>query len=780
MDAPIARHSPDAASAPVDRALCRRLLQTLLRTDSDLDAFYLDFFPEIHSLLTRGMDVTTMHNLLLARVEPSRVLTRLRERFAEDPSALATLEHFLSVPRSEAERLARAQWQELEDLCTRREAILLQGGNTADIDKELVELKRRQRQGAQISPGLVLKDRYRLIEQVGRGGFARVWRAFDRVSQQSVAVKILHSRPGDIQRRSERFQRGARQMQGLSHPNIVRVLDSPGEHDGWHFFVMELLSGGDLHSAVLEGRVTREAALQAVLQVGDALEYAHQRGLIHRDVKPQNILLDGQGRGRLTDFDLVWASDTTGGTRTGAMGTFLYSAPEEMEDASRVDGRADIFALAMTTVFVLHNKALSRKVLDSRAQILDALSCPPGVKRLLLRATDPDPQARPATVREYCTELAAQFHKDSVSASGVSTPTTAPASRGKRRWPLALALGTLGLLLAVAAGLGWRRLSPQSGAAAAAAAAEDASSKSALDFGMKEALERLPETGVSRIAPAPTEPPVTVDKNASQRLQADRAPARSSDTPSAKRTPERQRDGYLVLDSRPRAQIIIDSLFIGKRTPVSSRERIALRPGRHDVSLVVNQKAYTFIIDIPEDQEIRIRKTLLESGLDKTDPDPGFLTVRSKPRAEVQIDGWRTGMKTPLTSRNRLALEPGTHSVVLKIGSRSFASNIQITSGREMSLVKDLSERIKKSLANEAWDKAQDKSQDKEQVDKLLSDARDLAKTNPERAQMLCRRVMAAFGNDPKDPKVQEAFRIYNALQPRPDEYRTPADDDDF
>ena len=98
-------------------------------------------------------------------------------------------------------------------------------------------------------------------------------------------------------------------MLQLDHPHIVRVLDGPAEHNGFHYFVMELMAGGDLFRAVTKSKINRMEALSALLQVGQALSYAHSRGIVHRDIKPQNILLDGHGTARLTDFDLVWAAD---------------------------------------------------------------------------------------------------------------------------------------------------------------------------------------------------------------------------------------------------------------------------------------------------------------------------------------------------------------------------------------------------------------------------------------------------------------------------------------
>lgn len=176
-------------------------------------------------------------------------------------------------------------------------------------------------------------------------------------------------------------------MQALHHPHIVRVLDGPAEDNGFHYFVMDYLPGGDLFHAVSTKKLDRAAALRALLQVAEALEYAHKRGLVHRDVKPQNILLDEQGAALLTDFDLVWAPDTTGGTSTGFLGTHVYVAPEQAENAKVSDARADIYSLGMTVLFVLHGRSLPQAAVYQRADFIAKLGCSQRAGVLLRHAT---------------------------------------------------------------------------------------------------------------------------------------------------------------------------------------------------------------------------------------------------------------------------------------------------------------------------------------------------------------------------------------------------------
>lgn len=427
MDPP--RSSP--ATNPPSRAILRRLIREVLRTDADLNSFCVDFFPDVYDRFSTGMDRLSKVNLLLELSPPGEVVSRLREHCgAELESGLHFDAALKEWARPELENVHSLRDQ-LEALYRDREERRIKGLETAGVDQQLVELKRLQRQVPKLQEGEVLADRYRLLEVVGRGGFANVWQAMDRSVHRLVAVKVLHVEQGEESRRIERFIRGARQMQSLDHPHIVRVLDGPDEYHGFHFFVMDYVTGGDLSRAVIAQTVDREAAFRAILQVGEALEFAHQRGLIHRDIKPQNILLDESNRARLTDFDLVWAPDSTGGTRTGAMGTFLYAAPEEMEDASRVDRRVDIYSLAMTLIFVLHGKSLPRQVLDARVRFIDRLECPDPVKALLRRATAPEREERPNSVAEFCAELERGWSTQKVQAGAAQNPQSAKPERQK-------------------------------------------------------------------------------------------------------------------------------------------------------------------------------------------------------------------------------------------------------------------------------------------------------------------------------------------------------------
>ena len=281
--------------------------------------------------------------------------------------------------------------QGLERARVRRRTLLDAGVSTEAMDREILSLRSRLRRGGQLRAGDKLGDRYVLLRQIGRGGFASVWEAVDGRNNNRVAVKVLHPDQARDESRRERFFRGARVMAELDHPGVVRVTDPHGEDDGWFFFAMELVRGEDLHHAVVGGRLALVDAVPLILRIAEALGAAHRKGLVHRDVKPANILLGEDGEHKLTDFDLVAADDTTGGTRTGHMGTLLFMAPEP---SNRATARTDVYALGMTTIFCLHGRELHATAMRHLDQVIAALPCEQRMKAVLMTAIEVEPKKR--------------------------------------------------------------------------------------------------------------------------------------------------------------------------------------------------------------------------------------------------------------------------------------------------------------------------------------------------------------------------------------------------
>jgi len=311
-----------------------------------------------------------------------------------------------SEPRYESDEVRVASLQ-LEVARRRLDALRLADADTRAVETEILDLRRRLRLGGQLRAGDTLAEgRFLLLEVIGRGGFGSVWRARDHRSASDVAIKVLHPDVARDGSRRERFFRGARVMSELEHPAIVRVLEPRAEDEGYFYYVMELVDGGDLHRAILTRRLSGARGLALVRTVGEALAHAHARGVVHRDVKPANILVDTDLRPRLTDFDLVRADTTTGGTRTGALGTYLFAAPEQMLHAGEVDARADVYGLGMTALFCLYGSDLTPALVHGRPdKLIDGLACARELKAALKRAIKIEPERRFQDMASFCDAL---------------------------------------------------------------------------------------------------------------------------------------------------------------------------------------------------------------------------------------------------------------------------------------------------------------------------------------------------------------------------------------
>jgi len=197
-------------------------------------------------------------------------------------------------------------------------------------------------------PGDVIADRYELEELCGSGGMSSVFRARDVQLDRSVAIKILHERYVDDPEYVERFRREARAVARLSHPNIVTVIDR-GEDNGLQYIVFEHVDGENLKELVVRsGRLPVRRAVELALSVADGLAFAHEHGLVHRDVKPQNVLLSREGDVKVTDFGIARSLDVEHGvTQTGTvLGTGEYLAPEQAS-GKPVSPATDVYSLGV-------------------------------------------------------------------------------------------------------------------------------------------------------------------------------------------------------------------------------------------------------------------------------------------------------------------------------------------------------------------------------------------------------------------------------------------------
>jgi len=296
-------------------------------------------------------------------------------------------------------RLARAR--------ARKESLSLSGQDTTLVDAEIRNLTHVTRNGGQLHPGDCLKGgRYLLVERIGMGGFATVWRGFDNELRIPVAVKVLHSNLGSDPWRVARFRRGARFMRALAHPAVVAVLDGPFTDEGWQVFAMEYVSGGDVLSAARERRLSDKQTIDIIAETAAAVAVAHTSGIVHRDIKPSNILIDENLHPKLCDFDLVSAEDTTGGTRTGALGTFRYTAPEALDRPMDAGPRADVYSLGMTLICGLLREDPNMSYIGDMDPLIESLPCSAQIKGVIQCAVEwHDPSRRFANAGAFVRAL---------------------------------------------------------------------------------------------------------------------------------------------------------------------------------------------------------------------------------------------------------------------------------------------------------------------------------------------------------------------------------------
>jgi serine/threonine protein kinase len=190
-----------------------------------------------------------------------------------------------------------------------------------------------------------------ILELLGRGGMGAVYKARQRGLDRIVALKILPPEVGRDPTFAERFEREARALAKLNHPHVVTVHDVDKTPDGLYFIVMEYVDGENLRQAIKAGSLAPQDALAIVSQICDALQYAHDKGVVHRDIKPENILLDRAGQVKIADFGLAKLlgqdADSSLTHTHQVMGTLRYMAPEQMEGTHHVDHRADIYSLGV-------------------------------------------------------------------------------------------------------------------------------------------------------------------------------------------------------------------------------------------------------------------------------------------------------------------------------------------------------------------------------------------------------------------------------------------------
>jgi eukaryotic-like serine/threonine-protein kinase len=317
----------------------------------------------------------------------------------------------------------------------------------------------------------ILSGRYRLESKLGSGGMSTVYLANDEVLDRPVAIKLLHREISEEEDQLERFRREARAAARLSHPNLVGVIDA-GEDDGRPYIVFEYIDGRTLKRRIQEeGPLPVDEAVAYAIEIGRGLTAAHARKLVHRDVKPQNVLIDPDGRAKVTDFGIARSLEAKGLTATGrVVGTTDYVSPEQAMGED-VDERSDVYSLGVVLYEMLTGevpfqaetqvgvamKHVNEPMPDVQAKRPEISA---SVGAVVDRATTKDPRDRYTTVAEMVRDLEQTLEVEAARRGGTSGEATSvldsvPKSRRRLRQRrisgMGIALTVAGLLLVAAA-----------------------------------------------------------------------------------------------------------------------------------------------------------------------------------------------------------------------------------------------------------------------------------------------------------------------------------------
>ena len=309
--------------------------------------------------------------------------------------------------------------------------------------------------------GRKLDGRYRIEDQIGAGGMSTVYLAFDETLERPVALKVLDSDISRDPNALERFRREARTVAQLSHPHVVMVIDA-GEDEGHPYIAFEHVSGETPKDRIRRGPLPVSEAVAYAIEIGRALDAAHERALVHRDVKPQNVLIDGEGRAKVTDFGIARSLELEARQLTAAgrvVGTTDYVSPEQAlgQDVTR---QSDVYSLGIVLYEMLAGEVpftgdnhVSVAMKHVREGLPDVQRKRPATSAALAavveRATAKDVANRYQTVREVMRDLEQVLEFEAARAGGAEGEATtvldqiSPGRTGRRRWRRRVILGEI-------------------------------------------------------------------------------------------------------------------------------------------------------------------------------------------------------------------------------------------------------------------------------------------------------------------------------------------------
>jgi eukaryotic-like serine/threonine-protein kinase len=328
----------------------------------------------------------------------------------------------------------------------------------------------------EVTEGSVIDQRYRLLGRLGSGGMADVWLAEDSHLQRRVALKILHRRFAQDREFVERFRREAEAAAGLQHPNIVAVFDR-GDVEGTYYIAMQLLEGRSLKE-LIEAGLTPEQAAGIVRQILEAAGFAHRHGVVHRDLKPQNVIVDAEGVATVTDFGIARAGASEITQAGSVMGTPHYLSPEQAQGQD-VTAVSDLYSVGVILYEALAGRvpfeadsavAIAMKQVSHAPQRPSSInpSVSPALDAVVMRALEKDPGQRFQSAEAFIAALDAALREPEAVGAGTAAfaplppvvvgPEEAAAEeeeRRRRRWLWALV--ALAVLLGILAGLALTR-----------------------------------------------------------------------------------------------------------------------------------------------------------------------------------------------------------------------------------------------------------------------------------------------------------------------------------